>query len=79
MTRWRIMALLIEAMQAREFISLADVMPKQGATYAEVCWVMDEACMQRVTVTTWTPGPGTLDWWTLWMVGPVQSLSRGAQ
>lgn len=77
MNRWRIMALLVEVMAVHQYVRSEHVRP-EGATMEEVYEVMHEACMQVVTVDTWTPGEGTLAWWTLWMMGSNQSLSRGA-
>lgn len=77
MNRWRIMALLVEVMAARQYVRAEHVRP-QGVTMEEVCEVMHEAGMERVTVNTWAPGEGTLAWWTLWMTGPAPMLSRCA-
>jgi hypothetical protein len=76
MTRWRIMALLVEAMARHQYVRAAMVRP-EGATMAEVCEVMDEACMEPVTTDTWTAGEGTLMWWTYWMHGAASLLSIG--
>ncbi len=76
MNRWRIMALLIEAMALHQYVRAAVVTP-EGATMDEVCDVMREACMEPITTDTWTAGEGTLAWWTFWMHGPAALLNRG--
>jgi hypothetical protein len=76
MNRWRIMALLVEAIAEHQYIREASVHPC-SATTSEVHEVMHEACMQRVTIDTWTPGRGTLAWWTRWMCSPAPRRTKG--
>jgi hypothetical protein len=61
LTRWRIMALLVETLQEREFVPITAVKPGD-ATDGEVVAVMHEARMRRISFHVWTPGTHTTAW-----------------
>lgn len=67
-TRWRIMALLVEALECRQYVRTNDCRPS-GICTAEVERVMYEACMVRAGRTAWEPGHGTLAWLLYWTHG----------
>lgn len=79
MNRWRIMALLVEALERRQYVPVAEVTPP-GARPREVEAVMWEAGMVQVAQGTWTPGRTTLAW-VSWHVhgiaNPSASRSNG--
>lgn len=66
--RWRIRALLVEALTLRQFVRTSDCSPL-SASRVEVVAVMREADMQPVGATTWVSGAGTYDWVTFWYHG----------
>ena len=72
MTRWQIMARLVELLELREFIGLSCFV---GADHEAVSDIMAEACMHQVSGEIWQPGQGTYNWvifWThgAWALGP---------
>lgn len=61
--RWRIMALLIEQLQLKQYIQVTDLLV-YGSRYVEAEAVLDEAGMEMVTNQTYMPGERTYDWIT---------------
>lgn len=61
LNRWRIMALLIESLQNRQYVSV-DKLLVNGGRYSEAEDVLEEAGMERVTDQTWMPGHQTYHW-----------------
>lgn len=59
--RWRIMALLVEKLQLKQYVTVSDILP-YGVRYDAAVEVLEEACMERITQQTYTPGKGTYEW-----------------
>ena len=77
LNRWRIMALLVEALQVREFIHLDEVRPRY-ASAAEVVDVLTEAGMVKLSDWAWTPGKNTTAWVVLHTEGLAGLTPREA-
>ncbi len=66
---WRIMALLVEALFDRQFVTEISL-AVDGATRVDVVVVLTDAGMVRVGRTsTWEPGVGTYPWLVHWYHG----------
>ncbi len=67
MTRWQIMARLVELLELQEFIGLSCF--GEDVDREAVSEVMSEACMRQVTDDIWHPGQGTCNWVIFWTHG----------
>lgn len=63
--RWRVMALLVEALFRRQVVRLHDCRPI-GVPTSLVRAVFNEAGMQQTAPGTWLTGYGTYDWLLYW-------------
>lgn len=66
--RWRIMALLVEALFRRQIVRSHDCRPP-GVPVATVRAILLEAGMEQITPATWLTGLGTYEWLTFWYHG----------
>lgn len=67
---WRVMALLVEALERYQFVTITMVRP-EGATFADIAPVMREAGMILCGRSSWEAGHGTYAWLIYWMHGVV--------
>lgn len=66
--RWRVMALLVEALFRRQVVRMHDCRPI-GVPSALIRAVLSEAGMQQVAPGVWLTGPGTYSWLIFWYHG----------